>query len=430
MERPVVETARWSLAQRVGFRFVCLYSLLYFFPFPFTLLPRGGVAAGWYDDVWDGVARRLWDAGFLHYSEELVTATTGSGDRTVDWLRVGGMLAIALVGTLVWSAVDYRRRAYVVLHELLRIYLRYALAFIMLTYGFSKVFKSQFPTPGPDRLIQSFGEASPMGLLWTFMGASTAYTIFAGAGEVIGGLLLLSRHTMMLGATVVVGVMANVVMMNFSYDVPVKQYSTHLLLVAIFLMLPDTQRLLNFLVLNRPVAPARLRPRWSRLWMRITEWVFKAVVVGYIVFIQVYGGYKGWKTWGDGAPTPALYGLYEVESFTLNGTEVPPLITESNRWRRVAVNRSQRVTVEPMRGPMSRFSTVKLDPDTHLLTRQPRLGGSPIVVEYAEPESGALTLQGKFGEDTISARLRKVETSEFMLMNRGFHWISEYPYNR
>ena|GEM_PF-5392919 len=46
----------------------------------------------------------------------------------------------------------------------------------------------QIPVPSPtlDRLVQPFGDASPMGLVWTFMGASTAYPIFAAPGCWVG----------------------------------------------------------------------------------------------------------------------------------------------------------------------------------------------------------------------------------------------------
>lgn len=51
---------------------------------------------------------------------------------------------------------------------------------------------TQFPTPTADKLMQPYGESSPMGILWTFMGSSTAYTIFAGtAGEVLAAIPLL-----------------------------------------------------------------------------------------------------------------------------------------------------------------------------------------------------------------------------------------------
>jgi hypothetical protein len=35
------------------------------------------------------------------------------------------------------------------------------------------------------------------------------------------------------------------------------------------------------------------------------------------------------------------------------------------------------------------------------------------------------TLNGK-----IKARLRRAESSDFLLISRGFHWINEYPFNR
>jgi hypothetical protein len=49
-------------------------------------------------------------------------------------------------------------------------------------------------------------------------------------------------------------VLANIVALTFCYDVPVKLYSSHLLLMAVFLVAPDLRRLLN-LVWNRPTAP-------------------------------------------------------------------------------------------------------------------------------------------------------------------------------
>jgi hypothetical protein len=42
---------------------------------------------------------------------------------------------------------------------------------------------------GGDRLLKPYGESSPMGLLWTFMGYSTGYNLFTGGAEALGGLL-------------------------------------------------------------------------------------------------------------------------------------------------------------------------------------------------------------------------------------------------
>ena len=80
-----------------------------------------------------------------------------------------------------------------------------------------------------------------MRLLWTLMGYSRPYAVFAGLGEVSAGLLLLSRRTSTIGALISFGVMLNVVMLNFCYDVPVKQFSSHLVLAALFVAWPDLQ---------------------------------------------------------------------------------------------------------------------------------------------------------------------------------------------
>ena len=99
----------------------------------------------------------------------------------------------------------------------------------MILYGASKVFMGQFGPPGFGRLLETYGDSSPMGLLWTFMGFSQGYTFFAGLAEMLGGVLMITRRTTLLGAMVSAGVLSNIVLLNFFYDVPVKQFSSHLL---------------------------------------------------------------------------------------------------------------------------------------------------------------------------------------------------------
>ena len=67
----------------------------------------------------------------------------------------------------------------------------------------------------------------------------------------VAGLLLLYRPTVTLGLFAATGAFLNVVMINMSYDVPVKLYASHLLLACLFLLAWDAKRLFRFLVLNR-----------------------------------------------------------------------------------------------------------------------------------------------------------------------------------
>ncbi|HSN28607.1 MAG TPA: hypothetical protein VLT45_20115, partial [Kofleriaceae bacterium] len=186
------------------------------------------------------------------------TATTGSGDRTIDYLTLLGVLGLAILATSVWTGLDREGRHDGRVRGFVRLVLRYSLAFLMLSYGIAKLDAGhgQFPPPSLGRLSEPFGEASPMGMLWTFMGSSQAYTKFAGIGELVGGTLLLTRRTTLAGALVLVPVLTNVVMLNFCYDVPVKINSNHYLAMALVLALPDARRILDVVLLRRAVDAA------------------------------------------------------------------------------------------------------------------------------------------------------------------------------
>ena len=104
-------------------------------------------------------------------------AAGGSSDRTVDWVHALTTLTLAVVGTVLWSVLDRKRREYTDALAWTRLALRYILALIIMGYGLAKVFPTQFPPPEPSRLVQRLGDFSPMGLLWSLMGTSMAYTI-------------------------------------------------------------------------------------------------------------------------------------------------------------------------------------------------------------------------------------------------------------
>ena len=70
--------------------------------------------------------------------------------------------------------------------------------------------------------------------------------------------MLFFRRTVLLGGMGAAGVM-NVVLLNYCYDVPVKLLSTHLFLMALFLLVPDAGRLWAVLVMNRAVEPVHER---------------------------------------------------------------------------------------------------------------------------------------------------------------------------
>src|SRR5690606_18379626 len=140
----------------------------------------------------------------------------GSSDAAINYVRMFCFLVYSSLGTLIFSVLDRKRNDYNKEFYGLSVFLRYYLALAMLDYGFAKVFNTQFPFLSEDRLLQTYGESSPMGLLWTFMGYSTSYNVFTGLWEVVGGFLLFFKRTRLLGALLIIAVMSNVVMLNIS----------------------------------------------------------------------------------------------------------------------------------------------------------------------------------------------------------------------
>jgi hypothetical protein len=209
-ERP---QQRWHPFTRTAFRFAFVYLVLYNLPFPLTALPYVDKAAEFYNSFWNRIVPRLAQTA-LHTA--VSTVYNGSGDRAFDYLLVALLLLISLVIMVIWTLLDRKRLSYPTLYRWLNLYVRFALGATMIRYGTFKLINSQFPPPALDRLMQSYGDSSPMGLLWTFMGASEPYTMFVGFAEMISGILLFPRKTSTLGALMSVGVLSNVVALNFS----------------------------------------------------------------------------------------------------------------------------------------------------------------------------------------------------------------------
>jgi hypothetical protein len=275
------EGAPGAVARHLGFRFVLSYFLLY----NLELVLRWILGARGLRATWTAIVR--W-AGrhVLHLGREISAVPTGSGDRTFDYVQVLCMLVLAALAALVWLLVDRRPdRRQRLLREGLRIYLRYAAALLLLSYGMSKVIKVEFPFPGIERLEERIGDSSPLTLYSVFMGYSTPYTFFIGSSAVLAGMLLFFRRTTTLGALLSLAVIVNEGMLAFCYDVPTKLLSTHLLLMTLFLLAPEARRLVDGILLDRPTRPANLAPPFTGPFFdRRFRLALKTLIVGYALF--------------------------------------------------------------------------------------------------------------------------------------------------
>ena len=342
--------------------------------------------------------------------------------------------AIALAISVAWALAVGCRPLGAKTSDGIRTIVRYALAFSMLSYGFNKVFPNQFSDPGPHKLMQPFGEASPVALLWTFMGYSPVYTMFAGWLEVIGGMLLFWRRTTLLGALVLVGVLMNVVMLNFCYDVGVEVDAVHYLLMAAFLIAPDSRRLLDLLVLNRPAPAAVLQPcAIADRRLRGGLMAVKAVLIAAVVYRLVS------MNWWTSGTLDRLDGFYRVKAFALDGVQ-DMNVPDDRRWVRVAItarphtnsyvnmqraNGDQEIAlvmIDRSKGILGNFMMPFQGDSGDFLQRFSRGGDPDTSLKYKFADDGTLTLEGRFRGAAVTARLARQPSDEFPLLHRRFDW--------
>lgn len=244
--------ASWRFTERILFRFSFCYIVLYYSPTLLEYLPGVRLLIAWAYHSWQQLIYSTIGGGSP-------PKWTGSGDTLAAYVSQVVVLILAFAAGLTWSLLDRHRTSYIRLHGWLKVLARYALAFTLLSYAFSKILPIQFPHLQSSLLASSYGQSSPMGLLWRFMEFSPAYTAFGGLSELLPAILLFFRRTALLGSLLAFAVMLNVVMLNFCYDVPVKLFSLNLLALAAFLIAPEARRLSRIFLLNAPVQPSDLR---------------------------------------------------------------------------------------------------------------------------------------------------------------------------
>jgi hypothetical protein len=416
----------WGPVQRALFRFLFSYLVLYSFPFPLNLIPvYGEVLKQSYMEIWRGVTPWV---GEHVFGVKVLPRFSGGGDTTFGYVLIFCYLILALAATAVWTLLDRKRANYTQLHEGLRVYVRFVLAVAMIRYGAYKVIPEQFGTPFPSTLLQPIGDSSPMGLLWTFMGSSIPYVIFTGAAEMVGGLLLAARRTTLLGALVCIGVLSNVVMLNFSYDVPVKLYSSHLFLMAVFLVAPDLKRLASLFVWNRWVPPAEHRPLFARRQGKLAALVFGTVFILYATVAALRESNKNRLEFAETATRQRLYGVWEVEEPATSGA-VGPSAMDGTLGRRLVFEWPGVIGIQHAHATEVHEYELRLDPGPHVFT----LCCDPewtAAISFKRAGPDVLDLEGTVNGKPIRGRYRRMDDSRFLLISRGFRWINERPVNR
>jgi hypothetical protein len=416
----------WGRSTAVALRFFFIYFILY----SVTTQLLGGLVAvpNWslpmLGRAWPFENITTWFAVHVFGLSSPLINTGNSGDTEFYWVQTFWTLSAALLGTLIWS-VRSPRSEHATLYKWFRLFLRFTLAAQMLYYGMAKVIPTQFAAPSLVTLVEPVGNLSITDLLWTSIGASTSYQIFTGFVEVLGGLLLLTPRTTLLGATICLAAMIQVFVLNLTYDFGLKQISFHLIAISLFLLAPDFERLANLYLRNRATTPAGERPLFASAqanrWASIGQLVFGA----YLLVVYTNLGLSYWNSYGGGGyPKSPLYGIWNVTELSVDDqVRSPELNDYDRRWRRVIFDEPNLVVFQRIDDSFAHYG-VSIDVNSRSMTLTK--GDSRRWTAYFNYERAApdrLTLDGVIDDHRVKIRLELVSLDTFRLRNNRFRWI-------
>jgi hypothetical protein len=145
---------------------------------------------------------------------------------------------------------------------------------------------------------------------------------------------------------------------------------------------------------------------------------------------NLYGSVRGWHEYGGGSPRSELYGIWDIDQLVIDGKSREPLTTANERWRRAIFEYPGRMTFQRMDESLARYSAdINSKEQTLVLTKTDDKNWRANFT-YKRGTNDHLEMDGRMDGQTTHLVLRQKDRNKFLLVTRGFHWISEVPFNR
>jgi hypothetical protein len=416
-----------KLLQHFTLRFLFLFFLFTLIPWELLKMIPG------LNYLYEGMVLLVdWSNNHVFHTYDTLVFPNGSSDTSWNYTFLKLVVLLSLLGAFVVTLI--KRQANTTGH--LRIWflllIRYHLIMICFYYGIIKLFALQMPFPSLSLLATPVGELHPMRMSWVFMGYSFSYQFFAGLLEVLAGLLLFYRRTVSLGILLALFVFGQVLLMNLSFDIPVKIVAGLTFLKALILFLYDSKRYVHFFLLNQSTTPSTLfELRLLSKRQKIGRIVLKAVF--FLLFFV--GEFISVLTLSHNSPIdpPFKQGVYEVTHFIQN-KDTLDTYKDERAWKDMIFEYDGMGSVlsnDPLfrqRYGRGHFKCEK-DAETNLVNfktvsalREEKL----IFSMQVEPlNNDGYILKGTINKKEIEIHLKN-KNKTFPLSKRPFNWVHDY----
>lgn len=352
-----MSTAPWTRRHNFAFRWAVLFFRDWLLSAVNLLLPSS-VSLLFYD--W---SRPLRVSTIPNWFEAFWPPCPGCQYNPMFWQADPPWAAlIALVGALIWRALDRDRIDYRRLFLFWHTAMRYSLGVSLIGWGVGKLAAGQFWGLHADAFLiaRPLGEWSSRALMWNTMGQSVTYGMFTGVGEFLAGCLLFFRGTTLLGAILAFCITFIIFLLDALMNRGgVTGSALWCSFLALALILPEWKRIIAFYVKNRPIPPLKRPPAIEGRLRPLLKAVLLIYFGGGHAGVQYLLGEivaSGWaKSEWRTAPHP-MTGVYEVTRMTRNGLPVVPVHNDTTQWAYVgfggkgAQSTNMRGGIEPPTG--------------------------------------------------------------------------------
>jgi hypothetical protein len=226
-------------------------------------------------------------------------------------------------------------------------------------------------------------------------------------------------------------------MMNLGYDIPVKLFSIHLVMMCLVLLIFEYKRIQAFLLNNVVEKGDIYNPVFSKKWMRITGILLKLTFIVFAIILPFVQSY-GWYTEGKKPSLPGLIkpGVYEVTTFVLNKDTIPFNYSDSARWKDIIFDNSNSGSISTsdtmFRQRYGRgYFSYSIDSAKRIISFVKQVVTSTVTpyqlgtLHFDFPDSNTIHLSGMLRKESLNLVLVKVG-QHFQLADRQFNWRTEY----
>ena len=358
--------------------------------------------------------------GLVNYVADLIGIEWRLNDFSSDSKRLVILAVLLLLFSLILAFISRLK----VLNKLqwhktenvIRLIASYYLGWVLLKYGLDKLFKCQFYLPEPNILYSRVGDLDKDILFWSTMGSSYSYNIFMGISEIIPGIFLFFGKTRKLGLLLALGVLLNVVAINFSFDISVKLFSGFLLFIAFYLIGPFAVNLWRFLCNQKLVSTQSSIDTFTKS-TKTFHWG-NLVVVSIILIESMFVYVKNQNFNDDKFDRSLFHGAYEVNQL-IQGEDT--LIGEKNSLKNIFYHRDSYLIFQFKNEEMVDYK-MDIDPIKKTLTLFDDEQNKKIYsIEYNQlSKKMKLIHKGKYNLEIIHCTEK--EWKKMPLIQPLFHW--------